>query len=66
MDIEQLVISASAGDQRAFQLLTLRLTPRLRRWFKARFRDLDDAELTQLTMIVIWEKLPSFELRHQG
>ncbi|MFO7564937.1 MAG: RNA polymerase sigma factor [Enhygromyxa sp.] len=66
MDIEQLVISASAGDKRAFEQLTAALAPKLCRWFKARFGDLDSAELTQLTMIVVWQKLPRFQMQHDG
>lgn len=66
MEIEQLVISAATGDRRAWRALERYLRPKLRSWFASRFRDLDRDDLAQDTLLAIWNKLPSFEMRHEA
>jgi RNA polymerase sigma factor (sigma-70 family) len=65
MGIEQLVEAAAAGDQRAWNRLATRLWPRLRGWFKSRVSGCDSDVLVQDTLIVMWKKLPNFEMRSE-
>jgi RNA polymerase sigma factor (sigma-70 family) len=66
MDREELIESALAGDRRAFNSLTRYLQPRLRRFFKHKYRDLDADELVQHTLTVISLRLPDFEMRGEA
>lgn len=66
MDIRQLVEGATAGDQRAWKQLSARLWPRLRAWFAARVSCCDSDLLVQDTLIVMWKKLPEFEMRSEA
>lgn len=63
MDVVQLVEAARAGDQRAWSRLAARLWPRLRGWFVRRVSCCDADELVQDTLLVMWQKLPNFEMR---
>lgn len=65
MSFEQLVAAAAAGDQRAWSRLATLLWPRLRRWFATRVSGWDSDLLVQDTLIVVWKKLSSFEMRSE-
>jgi RNA polymerase sigma factor (sigma-70 family) len=66
VEFEQLVRAATAGDQRAWTRLSVSLWPRLRAWFTVQFRGCDSEALAQDTLIVIWKKLPDFQIRSEA
>jgi RNA polymerase sigma factor (sigma-70 family) len=66
MEIEQLVNLAAMGDPRSFRALERRLQPKLREWLASNFPDLDHSDLVQNTLIVVWKKLPTFEMRDEA
>jgi DNA-directed RNA polymerase specialized sigma24 family protein len=66
MGFEALVRGAAMGDKQAWRRLTACLTPRLRGFFASRCRALDYKDLVQDTLLVIWTKLPNFEMRSEA
>jgi len=66
MEIVQLVKSAAEGDQRAWTALAGVLEQRLRGRFASRYGGLDGSDLIQDTLLVIWDKLPKFEMRSEA
>lgn len=66
MELEPLVHAAARGDERAWRLMSQFLKSKLRPWFGSRYPGLDSHDLTQDTLIVIYEKLPDFEMRSEG
>lgn len=66
MELAQLVNAAATGDRRAWNRLAARLEPRLSRWFASRLHGFERDALVQDTLIVIWNKLPHFEMRGEA
>lgn len=65
MELEALVRDAAKGDEHAWRQLTARLTPPLRSFFASRWSGLDCKDLVQETLLIVWNKLPTFEMRSE-
>jgi RNA polymerase sigma factor (sigma-70 family) len=63
MELAKVVNAAATGDERAWRRLAARLMPRLHRRFGSRLHGFDRDALVQDTLIVVWNKLPDFEMR---
>jgi DNA-directed RNA polymerase specialized sigma24 family protein len=66
MTFAELVTAAAAGDQRAWKRMAARLESPLGRWFAARLHGFDNDALVQDTLIILWKKLPDFEMRSEA
>jgi len=62
MDLDDLVLAVQAGDTRAWKQLVPRIANLIRPQFRRHFGEADTNDLIQATLLVVFRKLPKFQV----